>query len=295
MRSRTRVAGALTALVLLLAACGEGDGDISVGATTTSSPAATSTTAGRASTSTLMPPTSDVDAISVESLFDGEGPREALVEGFVFIDEASTRLCATLMESLPPQCGWAWVVVANPDGLDVGLDEAQGISWTPSPVRIEATFDGERLLIEGGADPDPDANDTAIVEAFSAFAISGEGFENLRLAPKVGVGLAGRIVRTVEAADLADAAEWVIDEEGFRARTGPFSALDLVAGESTITVGPHARCVSPPVAAPEGFSQHRRVSLQPVGATSCLEWSSVDLFIDTDGRIAAITLDLFEP
>jgi hypothetical protein len=37
------------------------------------------------------------------------------------------------------------------------------------------------------------------------------------------------------------------------------------------------------------------VSIQPTNTTSCLEWSTVDLFIDTDGNIAAITLDLFEP
>lgn len=48
---------------------------------------------------------------------------------------------------------------------------------------------------------------------------------------------------------------------------------------------------------PKGFEGHQRVSIQPAETTidSCLSWFSVDLFVNGDGRIAAVTLDIWEP
>lgn len=63
----------------------------------------------------------------------------------------------------------------------------------------------------------------------------------------------------------------------------------------TITIGAHAHRASLPVPPPAGFESHRRISVQPAEATSCLEWSTVELFIDNQDNVAAITLDLFEP
>ena len=89
----------------------------------------------------------------------------------------------------------------------------------------------------------------------------------------------------------------MLELEAFRARTGPFSALEPLIDERphVIVAGPHNHCASPPVPAPEGYEAHRRVSVQPADATSCLEWFSVDLFLEADGTIDAITLDLYEP
>ena len=278
----------MVGLGLLAAGCGDANGGSTAGSTTTT-PALTSTTSVAETTAP------EPNAISVEEFFDGEGSREAIVEGFVLVDAASTRLCATLLESYPAQCGWAWIVIANPGGLDVELDETQGIAWTPSPVRVEGFYDGNRLIVEGGPDVTPTEEDEELVAAFTSFAATGDGFEDITFAPEVGLGLADRIVRSVPATELADRTAWEIDDDGFRARTGPFSALELATGEVTITVGSNAHCASPPVAAPTRFADHRRLSIQPTNATSCLEWSTVDLFIDADGNIAAVTLDLFEP
>jgi len=39
----------------------------------------------------------------------------------------------------------------------------------------------------------------------------------------------------------------------------------------------------------------RRVSVLPRDMESCLQWWTVDLFLTLDGKIAAVTLDLWEP
>lgn len=48
---------------------------------------------------------------------------------------------------------------------------------------------------------------------------------------------------------------------------------------------------------PSGLQDLRRVSVQPPEQSieSCLEWSTVDFFVDEDGLVVAITVDLWEP
>ena len=203
------------------------------------------------------------------------------MRGLLYVDDAGTRLCDALMESYPPQCGWAWVVVANPGDLDVELDEAQGIAWSPSPVVLTGTYDGTRFVLDDGPEPSPTAADEAMVAAFVAFA-GGGAVDDVPLAATVSLGLADEIVRSVPATDLGSPAAWVIERMEFRGWSGPFSAVDLADTDVGITVGPHAHCASPPVAAPPGFEDHRRVSIQPTDATSCLEWFTVDFFVDDD-------------
>jgi hypothetical protein len=101
------------------------------------------------------------------------------------------------------------------------------------------------------------------------------------------------------AADLAEAPAWSLDPgDGFRGRVGPFSVLDTLAGagrDVQVTSGPHRRCVAPPTPPPAGFEGLGQVSIQPTGIDSCLQWFSVDLFLTADGRVAAVTLDLYDP
>ncbi len=249
-------------------------------------------------TTTVSAPDSSEESIELSALFDGEGPRDATVSGFVVWDQTSARLCETLMESYPPQCGWLWIVIADPEKLDVGLEEAQGVRWTSNRVDVAVRFDGDRLIVDpASASVEPSPADQALVDAFLAFA-EAPGTDTvtaLPLAADVALGLGPDIVTTRNAADLVGPGAWTIDREEFRAWAGPFSALDLAAPPITITVGTHARCAAPPEPAPEGFADLRRISIQPTTATSCLEWWTVDFFLDDNGDIAAVTLDLFEP
>ncbi len=255
---------------------------------TATAPDTTTTT-----TATTEPPRPVID---VERLFDGEGPRHAAVRGFLVTDETGTRLCSTLLESFPPQCGWAWVVVPNPDGLDYVFDEARGVRWTPSPIVLPGTFDGVRLLADGGGpDVTVTADDVSMVEAFWRFATTGTGFDELPVAEEVGLGLGAVIDRTVPGGELKRRAAWTIDAEEYQGFAGPFSVLDLPDGAYDILIGPHPLCAAPAVTAPDGLGSHRRVSLQPTDATSCIEWWTIDFFVDDSGRVDAITLDLFGP
>lgn len=80
------------------------------------------------------------------------------VQGFVVAEAGSVRLCELLAESLPPQCGGASLVLAGveaggldalPDDEDLGLESAQGVTWTDHAV----TFFGE--IVDGELVIDP--------------------------------------------------------------------------------------------------------------------------------------------
>lgn len=158
----------------------------------------------------------------------------------------------------------------------------------------------------------PSADDQDLARALVALAASPgpETLAAVRLAPEVALGL-GRHLEPAQPRDrLARTSGWSIDAPSFRAYAGPFNALELLAAQAAgppvgtargpaafaVTVGPHPHCAGPPVPAPRGLEDLRRVSLQPAAGTidGCLEWFSVDLFVD-QGAIVAVTLDLWEP
>ena len=247
---------------------------------------------------------SDAESIGVDALFDGNGPRTAVVEGFVLIDEASARLCEVLMESFPPQCGGLSVVIANPTGLgSTILTEAQGISWTERAVALSGRFDGFRLVLDTDADVvEPTTADEALITAFLAHALAPTAAtaDALPFADDVTLGLGTENLTVKPRSELADPAAWSLDVEEYAGFGGPFSALDVVASDGNqpsvlITVGAHAHCAGPPRPAPAGFGDLRRVSIQPEAATSCIEWWTVDFFISDLGEVHAVTLDLFGP
>jgi len=85
--------------------------------------------------------------MEVSELLESEPEREARVRGFVVLHNASARLCETLMESFPAQCGGLWITIANPELLDVSFDATGGVQWTPGSVELEGFYDGNRLLL----------------------------------------------------------------------------------------------------------------------------------------------------
>lgn len=264
-------------------------------------PASDSTVTTTVSSTTLPDtPTSTVPGVEpvlVSGLFDGEVPRNALVTGFVVWNASGARLCDFLNESLPPLCEGAWLVIADPDLLDLQLEQSQGVRWTSGLVEIQAWYDGNRLVIGGEEAALPTPEDLALVEAFAGFATTPDQETAARVpfSDEVVLGLASNAVATLPQDGLADPNNWSLAMEVFRARTGPFSALTLVERPFIVTLGTHPHCASPPVGPPAGFDTYQRISLQPETTTSCLEWWTVDLFVDADGNIGAVTMDLYEP
>lgn len=159
----------------------------------------------------------------------------------------------------------------------------------------------------------PSAADKRLISDFVSFAVdpSPETASRLPWANAVALGLSRDIRATLEVSDAPDTAAWVLTAEHFRAYTGPFSALALVQrhvgkvgsdsvggrGAFQVSVGEHPHCASPPVLAPREFNDYRRVSVQPSDSSigSCLEWFTIDLFLDEQGSVAAVTLDIWEP
>ncbi len=62
----------------------------------------------------------------------GHGPTDDIVAvtGAVFVDpDGSVRLCDAILESFPPQCGGATLLVEGLDLSTLELEEANGLRW----------------------------------------------------------------------------------------------------------------------------------------------------------------------
>ena len=62
----------------------------------------------------------------------GHGPTDDIVAvtGAVFVDpDGTVRLCDAVLESFPPQCGGAWLLVDGLDLTSLELEEANGLRW----------------------------------------------------------------------------------------------------------------------------------------------------------------------
>jgi len=144
----------------------------------------------------------------------------------------------------------------------------------------------------------PNDAEVGLAEALAAWATEPTGSPFPALADTVILTLGPEIARSQTATALADPATWEFnDADGFRGYAQPFSALDLLAAGRPIevTAGPHDHCAGPPITINEAFVGLRHLSIQPTDATSCLEWWTVDLFLNDDLEIAGVTLDLWEP
>ncbi len=213
----------------------------------------------------------------------GEGPVE------VYYDSTADHLSARKWTRA--SCARFEPVAPDPAGVpgiletDCAMPEVVAGSPETEPTPDELVKIGH--LVEFAQSDDPDA---------FAFA---------RFADEVALGLADEILvrRSMDA--VAMRGSWTLESDSFRGRVGPFSALDRLAEwdqndagfvrELSVTVGPHAHCASGPVPAPAEFAGLRRISVQPVGEIPCPLWWTVDLFLTDDGRIAAVTLDYYEP
>lgn len=173
---------------------------------------------------------------------------------------------------------------------------------------------------DNAADPAPSAtstsaapsaapfDDTALLDDLVAFAVSpnAETVSALPFAAQVHLGLGPSVVATQPRDTLRSRAAWNVDLEAFRGYVGPFNALELIADHAgtsgsldrfEISNGDHPHCAGPPVPPPAELADQRRLSLQPAEELidGCLEWFTVDLFLDEENTITGVTLDLWEP
>jgi hypothetical protein len=151
----------------------------------------------------------------------------------------------------------------------------------------------------------PALDEGALADTVMRFAVAPgpETIAEVPFASEVSLGLADRLIARQSVEDLVHARAWVIDPgpAGFRGRTGPFSALDLLAGagQTVVSVDSYPACANPgldlpPVAA---LADLTRVSIRPDpnAISTCILWWSVDLYRTAAGDVTAVTLDLWDP
>ena len=272
-------------MVLTASSCASGDG----------AGGSTDVTVTSTSTSTAPPPDR---AVSVDELIANPEARNETVAGAVLWDQEGTRLCDALMESYPPQCGDPSVVIANPEALDLEFQQAGGIWWNDEWIEIDGHFDGEIFTVESAmnlAQPTDEELGKAAALVASAQVMDPAAVAEVGFAEQVALGLGDRVTFTVASDTLESSKGWTLDVEEYEGYAGPFSALDLLRDPYEVTVGTHPRCVADPSAAPEGMETFRQLSIQPTDATSCLEWWAVDLYLNPNGEVAAVVLDLYGP
>ena len=71
-----------------------------------------------------------------------------LINGLLHAQDGQVRLCETLAESFPPQCGGTALIV---EGLDLttmdGLTSEGSVTWSSQPVQILGTAEGKVLTV----------------------------------------------------------------------------------------------------------------------------------------------------
>ena len=143
---------------------------------------------------------------------------------------------------------------------------------------------------------EPTEDEQAAAQALVRFAQGSGTWDDLNLADRVTLSLGVTHTKAVTGIGLQDRDNWAIDFEPFAGRTGPFNLLDVLGdGQVRFSAGTIPHCASPALDWPDEWAGYTQVNIEPVDATSCLEWYAVSLFRNDDGDVEAIALDLFEP
>ena len=150
------------------------------------------------------------------------------------------------------------------------------------------------------SDEEPNRPEQVAIDALVAFARapSDETWDELPLGSSVALGLGDDVRARRSSRALREPSAWELSVDRFRGRAGSASALALIASEDgklrTIR-GPHRHCAAASVPPPAEVAELTRIAVQPQDPDGCLDWWTVDAFVDEDGAIRAVTLDLWEP
>ncbi|MFC7505388.1 hypothetical protein [Nocardioides sp. GCM10030258] len=221
------------------------------------------------------------------------------------------RTPITIGPAIAPAIALAAVLACAACGSTVEDVAAEPTTAVASPSTIASPSPTTAESFPASTATPASYDDKALLQALVALA-SDPGTDTaaaLPFADEVGLGLGSVIVATRPSNRLASIGAWDVDLAAFRGHVGPFNALGLIARHVdsdgadgtlagfTTSLGEHPHCANPPNPAPDGLAGHRRISLQPSDESidGCLEWFTVDLFLDDTGTIDTVTLDIWEP
>jgi hypothetical protein len=92
--------------------------------------------------------------LSVEQALSSDPRDDAVVEGILFAEGGTTRLCGAIAESYPPQCPGPAVEVKGLDLTTVpDLQTAQGVSWRDGLIRLTGALADGVLTVRQDAQP----------------------------------------------------------------------------------------------------------------------------------------------
>ena len=162
---------------------------------------------------------------------------------------------------------------------------------------IQMTADDVFGQVDDPVEPTEEESDLGFLMA--DFASGGEGvYPELPLAGDVLLALGPEVVARRQSGELFRRTAWAVNSADFAARVGPFNLLDLVPSPSEIVVGPHMRCGgSEAIPSPPELVTYTRITILPLPGSidSCLDWSAVSIFVDDNGSIRGVGLNLSEP
>ena len=255
----------------------------------------------------LEPSEPETEPLTAADLQGNSIEGDVVMEAFLVDAGGGWYLCDEVDTSLITRCRGAWVPVVHVDqeileqfgpkelGDDLG-------TWrqTEEPVLLSGRVlvDGRLELDDSSVSSQPTDADADLASMALALDPDAPNVASLPFSPDgVTMGLGNAEVREVAASDLADPANWAFELEGFRGRTGTFSALAALAqaDQTEVIVGTHNHCASPPTPIPAALRDARRVSIQPTGIDSCIDWWTVGLYLDDAGEVVGIVFDTWEP
>jgi hypothetical protein len=153
-----RLAALLTALILVAAACGGGEDDALLPVNDGDSPAADFSPGPGSACAVDEPDCSDTPSpgeqpqglpsgdvggfvvrggLTISEALATDATGVLALQGFLVDDGQQARLCETLAESFPPQCGAASVALDSIDQIDPDELSTEGnVTWTDNPVTV---------------------------------------------------------------------------------------------------------------------------------------------------------------
>ncbi len=287
MTSTSRLGAALTALVALAGAAGCSADD----PTREPAPATTSATPGAGS------PTPDGPTAGT--------PTARVVPDLVGLPSARAQ---ELLGELALGSSWGPPVTVGCGVRPRTVVRQRPAAGTPAGPRTSVQVRTAALDLKRFRGPCPPrgASVGPVEEADEALA---EEFYRFAADPSLGAPFAARGVwvgiedgptsTTVSGKELMDLEAWEVGTE-YAERSGPFSALDVLAGSGgwyELREGVSGTCPESAGEAPPGLQGLRALTLSsPADVTSaCLEWWGVTLFLDAQDQIRGVALRLGSP
>jgi hypothetical protein len=114
---------------------------------------------------------------------------------------------------------------------------------------------------------------------------------------RVGLGSQGSFVRSID--PTGTAGDWEVPPPTDSGISGSLSALRMIrqfAGSLQLTSDSHVVCATRPATGPSVLTGGGDlVSIQPPGTSSCLQWFSIDLYVDDVGHVVGVDLRVGSP